>query len=597
MRIRRKLLLALLAFSLGAGLLLDLVENTIVRASLHEAAALRLERESALLAGLIVPKLENLPPGGGTDWIDAWTDAAGRDLRLRATFIAPDGRVLGDSDVAASELAALENHLGRPEVQEALRSGTGRARRHSTTVGAEMSYFARRLDGPAGPAGFIRLAVPTAALEAGGGRLRASIALTALAAFALLGGVAYVLTRRVSAPVERIAAAADRVASGRLETPLHSGGGAAEVDALAASLGRMRETLLAQIRAADEERRLLDTVLSGMREGLLAIGADGRVILANASLRRDLGLGEADLKGRPLVEVLRDPEAGEAFARTLDGRVESRVGLTVRFPAERTFELLVAPLDAPDGRPLGAMGIFLDVTRLQALERLRREFIADVSHEMRTPLASLKAAVENLEGAAGAEEADRSRFLAVVRRNAERMGALLDDLTDLSLIETGAITLHVELVGVREAVGDVLAALSGRATSRRIDLSVEAPAELKVSADRRRLDQILVNVVDNAIKFNRPGGGVRIRAWADPAGGALVAVEDTGPGIQPPELEKVFQRFYRRDPSRSREAGGTGLGLAIVKHLMRLHGGSVHAENRAEGGARIVLRFPRPDQP
>jgi two-component system phosphate regulon sensor histidine kinase PhoR len=401
----------------------------------------------------------------------------------------------------------------------------------------------------------------------------------------------------VSAPVERIAAAADRVASGRLETPLHSGGGAAEVDALAASLGRMRETLLAQIRAADEERRLLDTVLSGMREGLLAIGADGRVILANASLRRDLGLGEADLKGRPLVEVLRDPEAGEAFARTLDGRVESRVGLTVRFPAERTFELLVAPLDAPDGRPLGAMGIFLDVTRLQALERLRREFIADVSHEMRTPLASLKAAVENLEGAAGAEEADRSRFLAVVRRNAERMGALLDDLTDLSLIETGAITLHVELVGVREAVGDVLAALSGRATSRRIDLSVEAPAELKVSADRRRLDQILVNVVDNAIKFNRPGGGVRIRAWADPAGGALVAVEDTGPGIQPPELEKVFQRFYRRDPSRSREAGGTGLGLAIVKHLMRLHGGSVHAENRAEGGARIVLRFPRPDQP
>lgn len=586
MRLRRRLLLLLIGVSLLAALLMDLGGSFVLRKTLRRFAAERLERETALLAGTLLA--QGLPAEAD---LRRLVERMGRDLRLRVTLMAPDGRVLADSDVAPGSLPSLENHLDRPEIRQALSSGTGRSERPSATLGVPMAYFARRVDGPDGTTAYLRLSVPTADLEAGAGSLRAAVAAMALGSFLALGALSYTLTRRLSRPVERIAALADTVASGRYETPIRSEGAGAEVDTLAQSLDRMRRSLLRQIGALEEERRLMDSVLSGMREGLLAVDTGRRVILANASLRRDLGLALADLPGRPLAEVIRDPGVTEAFQRALDERAESRVSVAVRFPAERFLELFVAPLDAPDGRPLGAVGLFLDVTRLQALEKMRREFIADVSHEMRTPIASLRAAVENLQGPAGSDERDRAQFLAIVRRNAERMEALIDDLTDLSLIETGAITLEPEILGLREVVRDAVDALSGRAAAREVALAAEVPPGLLLRGDRRRIDQILVNILDNGIKFNRRGGKVRIGAVAG-KGRLVLTVEDSGEGVPPQDLEKIFQRFYRREKSRSREAGGTGLGLAIVKHLMRLHEGSVRAEIRDEGGLRIVLDFP-----
>ncbi len=586
MRLRRKLLLVLLGFSLVAGILLDLSGSTLLRASLRALASERLERESALVADLLPPSLDVDPAS-----LASHVEAMATDLGVRVTIIAPDGIVLADSEVPDRDVPSMENHLERPEVQDALARGTGRSRRVSTTLGTEMSYFARLLHGPEGPSGFLRLAIPTASLEAGAGSLRAAAIAMAAAVFLLFSALAYALTRRISAPVERIAREADMVASGRYETPIGFQGGGAEIAALSSGLERMRRSLLDQIDRVEAERRLTETVLSGMREGLLAVDTNQRTILANASLRKGLGLGEAPLEGRPLAEVIRDPEAGEAFERCLKLRDPSRVSITLRFPTERSFEVAVSPLDSPDGSLLGAIGIFFDVTRLQALERMRRDFIADLSHEMRTPLTSLDAAVDNLLGAAGGDEEDRTAFLGIVRRNVERMKTLIDDLTDLSLIETGAIQLEPEHLLLEDVVADAIDSLRNKAASMEVSIHTEIPQGLRVRADRRRLDQVLVNVIDNAIKFNRKRGAVRIAAR--PVEGRIeVAVEDTGDGILPSNHERVFHRFFRADAGRSRQAGGTGLGLAIVKHLMRLHEGSVRAEPREGGGTRIVLVFP-----
>lgn len=591
MTMRRRLLVALLGFSLLAALLIDLVGDAILRSSLRTIATQRLERDSLLLADLLRGRLPQSGEPAGAGSLEATLQAWGSALGLRVTLIDPNGVVVADSDVSPSAIATLENHIGRLEIREAIASGSGRSRRFSTTVGVEMSYLARRMDGPSGPSGFLRLAVPTSALESGGGSLRAAIAAMALASFLVLGAIASALTRGLSRPIERIALGADTIASGRYDAPIVGGGGPTEVRRLESSLERMRRALLDRIRELREERSLHETILSGMREGLLAVDAERRVILANRSLRRDLDLGAMTIDGRRLEEVIRHPGVQEVFSKALGARAESRARIDVRLPVERSFEVLVAPLDTLEGAPLGAIGLFLDVTRLSALERLRREFIADVSHELRTPLASLRAAVENLSGPAGADEADRATFLAMIRRNAERMQALLDDLTDLSLIETESITLQPEPVDLEECVADSIAALTAPARARAVDVVMHVPPDLRVLADRRRLDQILVNVIANGIKFNRAGGHVIVGA-ASEGGKIAVTIDDTGEGVPPEDLERIFQRFYRRDRGRSREAGGTGLGLAIVKHLMRLHGGSVHAENLPGGGTRIVLTFP-----
>lgn len=585
MRFRKKLLLFLLALSLFAAVTLEVAGGAILKASLRSLAADRLLVESELLAEILEDEM-------GTAGWDAQkrVDSMGRALGVRVTLLDATGRVLADSEVSRERVPRMDNHLGRPEVQQALREGTGSSRRTSATLEIEFSYFARLLRAPEGPAGFVRLAVPTSTLEAGGASIRFAIAGIALVFFVALSALGYAATKKLSEPIERIAHGADLVASGRYETHIRFHGGGAEVEALGDSLDRMRRALLDQIRALEDERGLLSTVLSGMREGLLAVDGDSHVMLANAAFKKYFQIEEMDVEGRPLADVLRDPGAVEAFSRAIRNAEESRTPVEVHFPREREFEMLVAPLQGPVGTA-GAIGIFLDVTRLHAVERMRRQFIADLSHEMRTPLSSLDAALENLAGVAAGDGESRDMFLGILSRNLERMKALIDDLTDLSLVESGAITLEIEPLNLLRVVREVEEALKGKAAEKQVTLVTEVPERIRLRADRRRLDQILMNIVDNAIKFNRPGGMVLLRA-VESGGGVTISVEDTGRGVPPGDEERIFQRFYRTDRGRSRHEGGTGLGLAIVKHLMKLHGGAARAGRRDEGGTCVFLEFP-----
>jgi two-component system phosphate regulon sensor histidine kinase PhoR len=356
---------------------------------------------------------------------------------------------------------------------------------------------------------------------------------------------------------------------------------------------RLHATLAARLREMEGERSVLGSVVSGMREGLLVVGADRRIRLANRTLCEVLEV-DFDPHGRRLEEVVRHPTVlADVEAALAEGA--ERGESTIHLPATgRSFQLQVTALSGADGTREAVLVLLFDVTRLERLEAVRREFVANVSHELRTPLTSLSVSVETLLDGALEDTDNARRFLGIIRKHAERMGELIEDLTDLSLIETGSISLEPRPIDVAEAVRGVMERLRPLADQREVALALDTPPHFVVLADRRRLEQILTNLLDNAIKYNRPGGRVTIRGGPTPRG-AVLQVEDTGIGIPSDSLEKVFHRFHQVDKDRSRRLGGTGLGLAIVKHLMRLHGGRVRVESELGRGSTFTLEFAPAD--
>jgi two-component system phosphate regulon sensor histidine kinase PhoR len=332
-------------------------------------------------------------------------------------------------------------------------------------------------------------------------------------------------------------------------------------------------------------RRLLETT----RECVLVVGRDMRISAANAAARSTFTRGPGELDGRRLSEVIRDLELHEAFSRALFQGTASDVRLEFAPGGKLKFDVHVAPIDLDHTG--GAIGFFYDITKIERLETVRQEFLSNISHELRTPLTSIIAFVETLEDGGIDDEENRSRFLAVIRRNAERMKDLIADILELSLIESGAVSVEFRDVKLSTLVREVFASLSANAAERNITLTSDVPATTLVAADSIRLEQMLTNLVDNAIKFNRNGGAVTV-TYERKDQKDVISVTDTGEGIMPEHLQRIFERFYRTDRARSREIGGTGLGLAIVKHLAKLHGGEVVVRSALSSGTTFSIHLP-----
>lgn len=342
-------------------------------------------------------------------------------------------------------------------------------------------------------------------------------------------------------------------------------------------------------RATEETNRLLSGALSGMREGVLIVSSDMDIVLYNEAAAKIVRLPGSDPSagGWPrLAEVTRDPLINEAFRRALTERVaiEERVEPAARNPG--SYQLFVAPVGSSC-----AVGVFFDVTDLERLEQVRREFFANLSHELRTPLTTIIACAETLLDGAMDDAANRVRFIERLHKQAARMNGLISDILDLSAIESGRIKLSLSPIRLADAVNEITVLLEGRANAQAVSLTASIPDEISVMADRARLEQILNNLIDNGIKFNREGGSVRIEA-AVRDGQAVVEVADTGIGIASSDLPRVFERLYRADKSRSRQVDGTGLGLAIVKHLVQAHGGEVAATSERGRGSCFTFTLP-----
>jgi two-component system phosphate regulon sensor histidine kinase PhoR len=516
----------------------------------------------------------------------AVADAMGRALGMRVTLIAGDGTVLGDSHVPAERLPRVENHAGRPEVRAALSGAPGRATRRSATVGGERLYVAVPVR--AAPVAVLRLSDAIGRVaDVQRSLLRASL-LAGLAALLFAAGVGAWLSgrqvRRLS-EMEGIAVrigADDRQARAR-EVPQD------EIGRLGRALNTMAAELRGRLDALRRERDERERILAHMSDGVALIDAGGRIVRCNLSLAAILDAPLPAAPGTPFREFVRSPELDELIARARGADRPAELDLRLWTPRPRLVGATAIPLD--EGGRGSVLLVLRDLSEVEALNRVRQDFVANVSHELRTPLTSLRGYAETLlEG--GLEDAEhREGFVRVIRDQTARLQALVEDLLSLSELERPGARLRLELFDLRETVERLVGIFRAPAEAARLGLEVAPGGPVPVTADRTRIEQVLANLLDNAIKYTERGrvtlsvGGDAAWAWCE--------VADTGPGIPGEDQPRIFERFYRVDKARSREQGGTGLGLSIVKHILSLHGGEVAVHSVPGEGSRFTIRIPR----
>ena len=588
--IARKLTLTLVGFVAVTTLLGGLFLSRALDRFAVETLEARLASTGRLLhdgaRGLL---LRRAPP----EEVRAWVVQAARPTETRVTLIAPTGRVLGDSEVGVDDLARVENHAGRPEVREALAGRAGRDLRTSATLQAPLLYVALPVHDAGRVIGVLRLALPLSVVMASREAVHRVMLASGLVALAAALAIGLFVARRVTRPIVDMQDIARRMSAGDFtaRAPVRSPD---EIGTLGRALNAMTARLRGEIQDLQQEQAKATAILDGMVEGVIAVDGRDAILLMNERARTILGLGAARPEGRPFLEIVRNVNLHEIL-RAVRGVGEagmSRHELRLAAPTDRRLQVNAVPLRLA-GDEVGAVMVLHDVTELRRLEQVRTEFVANVSHELRTPLTSIHGYLETLLGGALEERDNARRFLEIVFRHTERLGRLLDDLTDLSNIELGRVALRLEPVRLDEVVDSVLAIIAPRAESGRVALAADLPAGLPpVSGDRDRLAQILINLVDNAVKYTPEGGRVTVSARPAADGRVEVAVADTGVGIPPTDLPRITERFYRVDKARSRELGGTGLGLAIVKHLMLAHAGELAIESTPGRGTTVRVTLP-----
>jgi two-component system, OmpR family, phosphate regulon sensor histidine kinase PhoR len=512
-----------------------------------------------------------------------------RELRdLRVTLVAGDGTVVADTDV--DDANAPENLAGQPEIEAARLTGQGRAIRENSGSAKTMMYVARCVDDP--EVCFVRVSRPVSEIRS---QMVQLYPLLWGALFLSLGvalPVAYVLASRINQPVREVADAAQRIAQGDYGHKVYLDRGA-EVGTLARAFNHMSDQLLQQFDQLDEDRQQLRAVLSSMVEGVIAIDAEQRILFANDRAGQLLEFAARQASGRKLWEVVRQRPLQDVVRRILTETRGQSEALECGGPSNRTFAVHVTQLP---GEPVrGAVLVFSDTTELRRLERLRQDFVANVSHELKTPLSVIAACVETLIDGAAEDSAHRGRFLERVAEQAGRLHTLILDLLSLARIESGAEHLVLEDLPLDAAVRECLERHEERARSKEQCLEAVAPDGEGViaRADQEAVREILDNLVDNAVKYTPAGGTIRLRWWQE-GEACLLEVSDTGIGIPEIELPRVFERFYRVDKARSRELGGTGLGLSIVKHLAQAMQGNVRATSEVGKGTTFTVTLPCP---
>lgn len=577
----RKLRLAPLWPALAAVLTATPLLWILLPGLFQQTATVQLDDTLHILAPIVRERVET--PGAD---LQEWLRRLAADSDLRITLIAKDGTVLADSSVPAYRLPQLENHADRLEVRTALTRGAGSAVRESETTGHTYVYSARSFTDSRGRVLVLRLAEPLEELQVLRGRLAAAMLLAAAVAGIAIFITALWINRRIFEPFYRLIAGAGHLASGRLsrvEVPDEE-----ELAALAHALNHLAATAEAQFAAVRNERDHLMTILSSMSEGVLVVGGDGRALLVNPAFRRLFDL-TGEVAGRPVLEILRHPELARVVGDTLKLGAAQNGEMELRTPDRRTLLLASAALS---GGQRGAVVVARDTTELTRTADMRRDFVANVSHELKTPLAAIRGYAETLLDGALEETATARRFLDRILSQCRRLQALLDDLLTLSRLEGVEPPREREPVDLADVVHRAAELLSAAAREKRVRVEVDEQPVSPVLGDADSLERLVLNLLDNAIKYNRPEGTVVLRLF-ETGSEIVLEVTDTGIGIPQDSLPRLFERFYRVDKGRAREEGGTGLGLAIVKHVAQSHGGQVDVESRIGQGTTFRVRLPR----
>jgi two-component system phosphate regulon sensor histidine kinase PhoR len=427
--------------------------------------------------------------------------------------------------------------------------------------------------------------------------LKKSFLFSSLVGLLITLPLAYLILKSVTRPIQAVSDLANRVASGSLDQGI-SAQSDDELGRLSRAINEMSLQLRNKIEEISRDKDYLQTLLSGIMEGVLVVDARGRILMVNHALRQLLSL-PSHVEDRTPLEIIRNAELEGALRQVLQDGGNATLELTLPSPEGKTFQVNVVCISpSPEGRVKeeegrrGIIAVFHDITRLKELEKIRRDFVANVSHELRTPLTTIKGYAETLlEGALKEEVA--SQFVQVIKRHSDRLEKIVEDLLTLSKIESKEFQLKMESLSVSDLIGDVLDFLRELLNKKKISVSVgEIPPTLLVYGDRQYLEQVFINILDNAIKYGREGGTITVSATERNQREVEISVKDDGIGIPKEDLLRVFERFYRVDKGRSHELGGTGLGLSIVKHIVQAHGGNVWAESRLGEGSTFYFTLP-----
>jgi two-component system phosphate regulon sensor histidine kinase PhoR len=523
--------------------------------------------------------------------LDALCKRQGRATGTRFTIVRADGVVLGDTE---RDPAVMDNHGDRPEIRAALGGETGERTRFSWTLEAEQVYVAVPLRADGRIVGVVRAERPLAAINAALRRVYGAVALGGLTVVLLAAGLGLLVAQWISRPLREMAAGARRFAGGELKHKLVVSG-AAEVVDLADSLNHMAAELDRQMRTATSRRNEQEAILASLVEGVVALDPDERILRLNQAAAGLLGTTPAAAAGRTLTEVVRSVDLERYISRLRADGAGGAAQVVIRRGDERVIEVRGLPLRDADGHELGALLVFHDVTRLQRLETLRRDFVANVSHELKTPITTIKGFVETLREGAVADPPKAARFLDILARQTDRLAAIIDDLLDLSRIEHQAERQEVdrEPADLRALLQAAVTTCEPGAAQRGVTIRLLCPPDLTFLANAALIEQAVVNLLKNAIAASEPGHQVEVEGGL--VNGDLpvrIQVRDQGCGIAAEHLPRIFERFYRVDPARSRDLGGTGLGLAIVKHIVEAHGGRISVDSAPGQGSTFTLLCP-----
>jgi two-component system, OmpR family, phosphate regulon sensor histidine kinase PhoR len=529
----------------------------------------------------LVHDLASRPANGRENW-QALAASIDSTLDLRVTLIDAHGRVLGDSRVPEERITALENHAHRPEVAAALNGRMGWDVRRSASIGVELLYVAEPAPRSLGIA-VLRVAEPLAAIS----RLESSLIGLSVAAAVIALAVAIALllwlTGAHTARIAELEHAALKIGAGEAararERPDDS------IGRLGRAINHMADELRSRVEALEQERDQRESILAHMTDGVALMDRDGRIVQANHACAEILGLSRPAESGTPFREFARSPELEELLATVARENRTTDLEMELWNPTTRRVRATATPLAGDE-----VLLVLHDLTEAEHLNRVRQDFVANVSHELRTPLTSLRGYAETLLDG-GLEDAEhRVGFVRVIRDQASRLEALVEDLLVLAELERPDSRIRRERFDLRELVSRQIEAYDDRARRSGLTLELEPGPPAEVEADRVRIEQVLANLLDNAIKYTERGG---VRVKLDAGSTAVVCeIADTGVGIPEADQSRIFERFYRVDKARSREKGGTGLGLAIVKHIVALHSGDVSV--RSQAGEGSVFRFVIP---
>jgi len=591
--IKSKLLTSYFLVSLLIVLILGVVFSWFVRDFYLDTLKERLSEEAYITGELLkpfLPKDESKQPS--LSELKDTTNVLKEKTNARITLISPKGTVWSDTE---AEAAYMENHLERPEIQQLSRNQKGHTIRYSDTLNTDMFYVAVPVEDEDNLLGFLRLALPLSALEQTLGQIRLVLVGVALGALAIASVLGHRLATTLTVPLRNIAQMAERISRGNLESRIQIDSND-ETGSLSNSINRMARSLEQQWQEISMHKEQLETVLNSMVDGIIVFDEENRAIMANPAAEKLFSITSEQLLQHHDLKIIRNLELHRYISWVSQEQKLSEMEIETDYPQKMTLKVSLIPINIKRENKSGVLTVFQNITELRRLEKVRSDFAANVSHELKTPLTSIRGFAETLKNEAQTDPETVRHFSEIIFREATQLQTLIEDIMRLSQLESGKIELNFELVEIHFLINDLLYHFDDQLNE--FQVCVETQSTLpSIKADYNLLFQALSNILDNAIKYTAPGGQIKIGATEEKfpyeeGNWVRIYVADTGIGIPKEAQARIFERFYRVDRDRSRKKGGTGLGLAIVKHLVELHQGKLELESKEGKGTRISIIVP-----